>query len=56
MMAPHLTMGRTLTDTFVDIESAQLIVVWGANPATDSPPLDMNRPSKRPPAGTRRSW
>jgi len=43
MMAPHLTMGRTLGDTFVDIESAELIIVWGANPATDSPPLDMHR-------------
>jgi anaerobic selenocysteine-containing dehydrogenase len=43
MMAPHLTMGRTLTDIFTDLESAELIVVWGANPATDSPPLDMHR-------------
>jgi len=43
MMAPHLTMGRTLTDMFTDIENAELLVVWGANPATDSPPLDMHR-------------
>ncbi len=43
MMAPDLTMGRMLTDMFVDLESAELIVVWGANPATDSPPLDMHR-------------
>jgi len=43
MMAPHLTLGRTLTDMFTDLESAELIVVWGANPATDSPPLDMHR-------------
>ncbi|MCK6530132.1 aminotransferase class V-fold PLP-dependent enzyme [Myxococcota bacterium] len=42
-MAPHLTLGRTLTDMFLDIENAELVVVWGANPATDSPPLDMLR-------------
>jgi cysteine desulfurase NifS len=43
MMAPHVTMGRMLIDMFVDLEHADTIVVWGANPATDSPPLDMHR-------------
>ncbi|MGD8395462.1 MAG: molybdopterin-dependent oxidoreductase, partial [Candidatus Eiseniibacteriota bacterium] len=43
MLAPHVTMGRMLIDMFVDIEHAETIVVWGANPATDSPPLDMHR-------------
>ncbi|MGM0576000.1 MAG: aminotransferase class V-fold PLP-dependent enzyme [Myxococcota bacterium] len=43
MIAPHVTMGRMLVDTFVDIEHADLLLVWGANPATDSPPLDMDR-------------
>ncbi len=43
MIAPHVTMGRMLVNTFVDIENAEVIVVWGANPATDSPPLDMHR-------------
>jgi cysteine desulfurase NifS len=43
MIAPHVTMGRMLVNTFVDMESAELLVVWGANPATDSPPLDMSR-------------
>ncbi|MFQ5558012.1 MAG: aminotransferase class V-fold PLP-dependent enzyme, partial [Acidimicrobiales bacterium] len=43
MIAPHLTMGRMLIDMFVDIENAEVLVVWGANPATDSPPLDMHR-------------
>jgi cysteine desulfurase NifS len=28
---------------FSDMENAEMIVVWGANPATDSPPLDMHR-------------
>lgn len=43
MIAPHLTMGRMLVNMFTDIENAEVVVVWGANPATDSPPLDMHR-------------
>ncbi|MFQ5897840.1 MAG: IscS subfamily cysteine desulfurase [Candidatus Methylomirabilia bacterium] len=43
VIAPHVTMGRMLVNTFVDIENAEMLVVWGANPATDSPPLDMHR-------------
>ena len=43
MIAPHVTMGRMLVNMFTDIENAELLVVWGANPATDSPPMDMNR-------------
>ncbi len=43
MIAPHVTMGRMLTNMFIDMENAELLVVWGANPATDSPPLDMFR-------------
>ena len=43
MLAPHVTMGRMLVNMFTDIESAELLLVWGANPATDSPPLDMHR-------------
>ena len=43
MIAPHVTMGRTQTDMFTDIENAEMIVVWGTNPATDSPPADMHR-------------
>ncbi len=43
VIAPHVTMGRMLINTFFDIENAEMLVVWGANPATDSPPLDMHR-------------
>lgn len=43
MIAPHVTLGRMLINMFTDIENAELLVVWGANPATDSPPLDMLR-------------
>ena len=41
MIAPHVTMGRMLINMFTDIENAEVLLVWGANPATDSPPLDM---------------
>ena len=43
MIAPHVTFGRMLVDMFTDMENAEMLVVWGANPATDSPPLDMHR-------------
>lgn len=43
MIAPHVTMGRMLINMFTDIETSELLVVWGTNPATDSPPLDMLR-------------
>jgi cysteine desulfurase NifS len=39
MIAPHTTLGEMLTTMDVDIEQAELIVLWGANPITDSPPL-----------------
>jgi cysteine desulfurase NifS len=43
MIAPHVTMGRMLVNMFTDIEHSDLLLVWGTNPATDSPPLDMQR-------------
>lgn len=43
MIAPHVTMGRTQMDMFSDVENAETVVVWGTNPATDSPPVDMLR-------------
>ncbi len=43
MIAPHVTMGGMMINMFSDIENAELIVVWGANPATDTPPLDYHR-------------
>ncbi|MGB5401945.1 MAG: molybdopterin-dependent oxidoreductase, partial [Thermoanaerobaculia bacterium] len=39
MIAPHTTMGEMYHTMDFDIDQAQIIVVWGANPATDSPPL-----------------
>jgi cysteine desulfurase NifS len=43
MLAPHVTLGRMLVNMYTDMEAAELLLVWGANPATDSPPLDMAR-------------
>lgn len=39
LLAPIPTFGLPMGVTFPDHENAELIVVWGANPATDSPPL-----------------
>ncbi len=43
MIAPDVTLGRMLINMYTDMENAELLIVWGANPATDSPPLDMHR-------------
>jgi anaerobic selenocysteine-containing dehydrogenase len=43
IIAPATTFGVWDIDTFADIENSDLIVVWGDNPATDSPPLNFNR-------------
>jgi cysteine desulfurase NifS len=43
VIAPHVTMGRMQTNMFSDIENAGTVFVWGTNPATDSPPIDMLR-------------
>ncbi|VAW73506.1 Cysteine desulfurase [hydrothermal vent metagenome] len=43
MIAPDVTLGRMLINMYTDIENAALLIVWGANPATDSPPLEMSR-------------
>ena len=43
MVAPHVTMGRMQINMFTDIENAEMVVVWGTNSATDSPPADMHR-------------
>jgi anaerobic selenocysteine-containing dehydrogenase len=43
MIAPHITMGGMLINMYSDINNSDLVVVWGANPATDCPPLDLKR-------------
>jgi cysteine desulfurase NifS len=43
MIAPHVTMGEMYMTMDTDLENSELIVVWGANPATDSPPYSMQK-------------
>jgi cysteine desulfurase NifS len=43
MIAPHVTMGRMFINTFSDIENADLVVIWGKNPAAHCPPHDFMR-------------
>ena len=43
MIAPHVTTGAMMIDMFSDVENADLVVIWGANPATDCPPQDFRR-------------
>jgi anaerobic selenocysteine-containing dehydrogenase len=43
IIAPVTTWGVWDIDTFADIENSDLIVVWGDNPVTDSPPIKFNR-------------
>jgi anaerobic selenocysteine-containing dehydrogenase len=43
VIAPAVTYGVWDVDTFADIENAEMIVVWGGNPATDSPPCNCAR-------------
>jgi anaerobic selenocysteine-containing dehydrogenase len=43
VIAPVTTFGVWDTDTFVDIEQADLVAVWGSNPTTDSSPINLVR-------------
>jgi len=41
MIAPHVTMGRMQNNINFNYEKADILIIWGANPDTDSPPLKM---------------
>ena len=43
VLAPATTLGIWDADTYADLEQADLIVVWGDNPATDSSPVNLIR-------------
>ena len=43
MIAPHVTLGEMLVDMYSDYDNAEMVVVWGGNPATDSPPIDFEQ-------------
>ncbi len=42
-IAPVATFGVPLDHLFPDFERSDQIVVWGSNPATDSPPINLKR-------------
>jgi len=46
MIAPQALFGAHLRDIEEDIDGADLILIWGANPATDSPPANLRRIKK----------
>lgn len=43
VIAPLTTFGVWEVDTDADIENAELVVVWGSNPSTDSSPINLRR-------------
>jgi len=43
MIAPHLCTGKMLVDMFNDMDNSEMVVVWGTNPSTDLPPIEMKR-------------
>jgi anaerobic selenocysteine-containing dehydrogenase len=43
MIATRASFGGYMRHMHTDLEGAELIVVWGANPATDSPPINLRR-------------
>jgi anaerobic selenocysteine-containing dehydrogenase len=43
MVAVHACFGDYLRNMYEDIEHADLILIWGENPATDSPPINLRR-------------
>ncbi|MFQ5564882.1 MAG: molybdopterin-dependent oxidoreductase, partial [Paracoccaceae bacterium] len=53
MIAPEATFGLHIRELYEDIENADLILVWGGNPATDSPPLNQRRLKRAKTRGAR---
>jgi anaerobic selenocysteine-containing dehydrogenase len=43
VLAPMSTFGTSYDHLFPDFERSDRIVVWGSNPATDSPPINLKR-------------
>lgn len=53
MIAPQSVFGEVMHDVSEDLEQADLIFVWGANPVTASPPENMVRLKAAQERGTR---
>ncbi len=53
VLAPMTTFGTSYDHLFPDLEQSDLIIVWGSNPATDSPPLNLKKILEAKERGTR---
>ena len=53
LIAPKATFGMPIQETDEDYENAELILVWGANPVTDSPPVKLRRLKQAKACGAR---
>jgi anaerobic selenocysteine-containing dehydrogenase len=53
VIAPVSTFGISLDHLFPDFENSDRIVVWGSNPATDSPPINLKKIFEAKARGTR---
>lgn len=53
MIAPRSCFGATMLEMQEDIEHADLILVWGENPATDSSPINLARLKRAQQRGAR---
>jgi len=53
MIAPEACFGLHIRELYEDLENADLILVWGGNPATDSPPINLRRLKKAKSRGAR---
>ncbi len=53
MIAPRALFGDYIRNLHEDLENADLILVWGANPATDSPPANLRRLKRAHARGSR---
>ena len=52
VLAPMATFGTIFDRLFTDFEGSDRIVVWGSNPATDSPPINLREILKARGRGT----
>jgi anaerobic selenocysteine-containing dehydrogenase len=43
VLAPMATFGTTYDQLFPDVDRCEQVVVWGGNPATDSPPISLRK-------------
>jgi anaerobic selenocysteine-containing dehydrogenase len=43
VLAPMTTLGTSYDFLFPDFEQSEQILVWGSNPATDSPPINLKK-------------